>query len=73
MHLIRNIDHDTLKQSIFEGLTRIAADNGIKVLAEGIETPEELAFLADSGVDLLQGYYFSRPRDVPDYKLPADL
>jgi len=73
MHLIRNIDTDTLKQSIFGGLRRIAEDNGILLLAEGIETPAELAFLMDSGVDLLQGYFFSPPRDAPDYQLPGDL
>jgi EAL domain-containing protein (putative c-di-GMP-specific phosphodiesterase class I) len=73
MHLIRNIDADTLKQSIFGGLRRIAEDNGILLLAEGIETPAELAFLMENGVDLLQGYFFSPPRDAPDYRLPGDL
>lgn len=73
MHLVRNIDHDKLKQSIFGGLRRIAADNEIMILAEGIETPQELAFLADHEVDLLQGYYFSKPRELPDYELPPDI
>lgn len=73
MHLVRNIDHDKLKQSIFNGLNKIAEDSEIMILAEGVETPDELAFLSDNGVDLVQGYYFSRPRDAPDYELPADL
>ena len=73
MHLIRGIDHDKLKQSIFAGLCRIAGDNGIILLAEGVETPEELAYLRDSRVDLVQGYYFSKPLDNPDYLLPADF
>ena len=73
MHLIRGIDADKLKQSIFSGLSRIATDNGIILLAEGVETPEELAFLRDSKVDLVQGYYFSRPLDQPNYAVPADV
>lgn len=73
MHLIRGIDHDKLKQSIFQGLERIAVDNGIVLLAEGVETEQELAFLESREVDLLQGYYFSRPLDEPTYVLPADV
>lgn len=73
MHLIRGIDHDKLKQSIFQGLCRIAGENNIVLLAEGVETEAELAYLRETKVDLVQGYYFSRPRDVPDYVLPGDL
>lgn len=67
MKLIRGIHHDPLKQSIFDGLDRIARDNGILLLAEGVETAEELSFLRDRQVDLIQGYYFSRPLDTPNY------
>lgn len=65
MQLIRNIDTDTFKQSIFSGLERIARDNGILLLAEGVEREEELAFLAAHRVDLVQGYFFRRPGTVP--------
>lgn len=34
---------------------------GLRVLAEGVETYEQLAFLRDSGCDDMQGYYLARP------------
>jgi EAL domain-containing protein (putative c-di-GMP-specific phosphodiesterase class I) len=34
---------------------------GLKVLAEGTESEEEVRYLVDRGCDLFQGYYFSRP------------
>jgi len=34
---------------------------GFKVLAEGVETPEQLAFLREKGCDMYQGYILSRP------------
>ena len=39
---------------------------GMCVLAEGVETPEQLAVLRDEGCDEVQGYLFSKPRPVRD-------
>jgi EAL domain-containing protein (putative c-di-GMP-specific phosphodiesterase class I) len=39
----------------------LAHQLGMKVTAEGVETPAQLAFLRRHGCDLLQGYIFSRP------------
>jgi len=48
---------------------QIAKENGIIVLAEGIERAEELAFCAKEGADLAQGYYFGKPSAEPRRKL----
>jgi predicted signal transduction protein with EAL and GGDEF domain len=43
----------------------------MKVVAEGVETAAQMAFLRKNGCDQMQGYYFSRPIMAED--LPARL
>ncbi len=61
MALIRNIDQDRVRQVIIAGVLHVCRELGIAVIAEGIETHEELMFLRDVGIHLFQGYYFARP------------
>jgi diguanylate cyclase (GGDEF)-like protein/PAS domain S-box-containing protein len=56
------IDDD--KSFIVKTVIDLAHRLGIKVVAEGVETKEQLIFLKDSGCDLAQGYYFSKPLDA---------
>ncbi|SDH69443.1 EAL domain, c-di-GMP-specific phosphodiesterase class I (or its enzymatically inactive variant) [Pseudomonas flavescens] len=62
MALIRAVDQDKARQAIVRGIVAICRDLDVQVIAEGIETPGERDFLADSGIDLMQGYLFARPR-----------
>lgn len=61
MALIRDIDSDPYKQIIVQHLIGIAHDSGAMVVAEGIETEAERAWVTDAGADLLQGYLLGRP------------
>ncbi len=61
MDLLRGIDTDERRQVIVGGLIGIARDLGIAVIAEGVETQEELATLRALGATLFQGYYFAKP------------
>jgi EAL domain-containing protein (putative c-di-GMP-specific phosphodiesterase class I) len=63
--IISGINEDSLKQAIFKALVQVAHDNGILVLAEGVEKEEEANWIRDHVADLAQGFYFGRPSEVP--------
>lgn len=47
--------------AIVKGLINMAHLLNLKVVAEGVETAEQAAFLRENDCDLLQGFYFARP------------
>jgi len=61
MELVRGAATDPLRRGLVQAIVRAARDEGIRVIAEGVETLEVAELLAEIGVSLLQGYYFGRP------------
>lgn len=61
MGLIRGIHHNKPRQAIVKNCLNLFHDLGVTPLAEGIETREEMAWLLNAGVGLMQGYYFAEP------------
>ncbi len=61
MDLVRNIDSDKAKQTIVRHTVAMLRDMGITPLCEGIETVAERSVLQEFGVELMQGYLFSKP------------
>ena len=61
--LVRGIDSDPARQALIAGVGHFAAKRGIRLVAEGIETTEELATLRSLGVGYGQGYLLGRPQD----------
>ena len=61
MALIRHIDQNPVRQAIVRGIVGVCQELNIDVIAEGIETREELEYLLSIGVYLFQGYLFARP------------
>jgi len=59
--LISGIDEDEEKQKNLIELVESLHKLQVKVIAEGIETKEELEFIRSTEVDYLQGYYLGRP------------
>lgn len=62
MALVRGIAHSPARQAIVAGIMQMSVALGFAVLAEGVETQEELAALREAGVTLFQGYLFARPQ-----------
>jgi EAL domain-containing protein (putative c-di-GMP-specific phosphodiesterase class I)/DNA-binding response OmpR family regulator len=59
--LVRQIDHDDVRQALVAGIVYFAKKSGCRLIAEGIETPGERDQLRSLGVDLGQGYLLGRP------------
>ncbi|WP_200762343.1 GGDEF and EAL domain-containing protein [Nitrosophilus alvini] len=60
-----NIDEDNAK--IVEAIIDISKHFGLKVVAEGVETAEQLKFLKKSRCDYCQGFLFSKPSDLDSF------
>lgn len=59
--LIHGIDHDEMRQAAVTACVVFAQLSGAKLVAEGIETAEELECLVRHGIELGQGYLLGRP------------
>lgn len=65
LSIIRDIDTDADKQQIVENIVAYAHKRNMKIVAEGLETPEEIRKVLELDVDLLQGFYLARPEPIP--------
>lgn len=68
--LVRDIDKDSFKQALMKAFVAFSEASNMKIIAEGIETEEELITLINLGVYAGQGYYMQRPAgtflDIPE-------
>jgi EAL domain-containing protein (putative c-di-GMP-specific phosphodiesterase class I) len=62
--LVRNVDSDPARQAMIIGMAHFASDVGCDLIAEGIETANELEALRLLGVAYGQGYLLGRPARV---------
>ncbi len=61
--LVGRCDRDAKAAAIVQAIVRLAHDLGLSVVAEGVETEEQLALVVACGCDGVQGFYFSPPVD----------
>ena len=61
MRFIQNVREDVREFRLVELILDIARYLDVPVVAEGVETAEQLALLRKAGCELVQGYYFSKP------------
>ena len=65
MALIRDLDKHPMKKELVDTISKFSQKSGIQVIAEGIETVEELESLREIGISLGQGYLLARPAAPP--------
>ena len=68
MRFIRNIERDERDFWLVEVVLDIARHLKVPVVAEGVETGEQVDMLRRAGCDLIQGFYFSRPLPPEEFE-----
>lgn len=65
---VSNLKEDSDDMVLCEAITAMAHKLGMKVIAEGVETEEQLALLINAGSDYAQGYLFSKPIEMEAFE-----
>lgn len=68
MSLIRDLERHTTKRRVVGAMATLVRELGGRVVAEGVETPEERAAVLECGIELMQGWLFARP--AREFALP---
>jgi EAL domain-containing protein (putative c-di-GMP-specific phosphodiesterase class I) len=63
---VRDISTDADDATLTRAIINLAQNLRLKVVAEGVETEAQLAFLCANGCDEMQGYFFARPAAAGD-------
>lgn len=72
-YFLQGIENDAARQQLLRGLRQMAELTGTRLLAEGIETLEQLQVVRELGIDLGQGYLLGRPHTTPAFDVPATV
>lgn len=63
---IDGVISNSISRSLIISIIEIAHNLGLKVVAEGVESKDQMVFLTEHGCDYIQGYYFSKPLPEED-------
>jgi EAL domain-containing protein (putative c-di-GMP-specific phosphodiesterase class I)/GGDEF domain-containing protein len=64
--LVRDLPDEPIKRNLVSAITRFARDSRSRVIAEGVETEDEVEVLTELGIDLQQGFFFGYPVAVEE-------
>lgn len=67
MGFVRKIGKNSKIGSVIHSIIDMAHHMGMHVIAEGVETEEQVSFLRRHGCDYVQGYYYSKPLPMEDF------
>lgn len=59
---------DDRDKTVISSIISLAKGLGLKVISEGVETPEQIRYLSDIGCDMAQGFYFYKPMPISDFE-----
>ena len=65
---VRDISSDLNDAAIVSAVVAMAASLKLEVIAEGVETEDQLRYLVAQGCHDIQGYFFSRPKPADEFK-----
>ena len=65
---VRTIDEGTVNRPVLDAIIALAAQIGVPLIAEGVETPSQWDYLAARGVRHAQGYLMARPMPIDDFE-----
>ncbi len=65
---VADLDYNSDDAEIVAGIIAMAQNLRLRVVAEGVETQQQLEYLQRQGCDEVQGYYLSRPLSPPDFE-----
>lgn len=68
MNFIQETREISRAKNIIENIVHMAKQMNMMIIAEGVETQRQFQFLKDIGCDCIQGYYFSKPLELQDYR-----
>lgn len=63
--VIAGVEHDPKRQAIMQSITRMSPILNAIIIAEGLETPDEIACVRDAGIRYGQGFGLGRPQRNP--------
>lgn len=66
---IRGLDHDRNDEAITHAIIALSHSLGMRVIAEGVETPSQFRFLQKHDCEEAQGFYIGRPMTAPALKV----
>ncbi len=69
MRFIRAIEKNPKAKGIIKMIINLAKLFNATTIAEGVETEEHYQFLKESGCDIIQGFYLSKPLSIDDFEL----